>query len=84
VFSYGDLVSNYLPYYTRHFQSEAKALWLYNPATGIFIAYDDPESLGLKADYAVDHDLGGMMFWELSLDDDQHSLVNALYSHLNR
>ncbi len=28
------------------------------------------------------HGLGGVMFWELSLDDAQHSLVNALHSHL--
>ena len=83
VFSYPDLVDHYLPTYTRHFQPDAREPWLYNPATGIFITYEDPESMGLKADYALAHDLGGMMFWELSLDDEQHALVNALHAHLN-
>lgn len=82
VFSYADLESNYLPSYTRHFQAEAKEPWLYNPATQIFISYEDPESLGYKANYAVAQGLGGMMFWELSLDDAQHSLVNALHGRL--
>ncbi len=79
VFSYPDLVQHYLPTYTRHFQPDAQVPWLYNPATRIFISYEDPESLGLKADYAVGQNLAGMMFWELSLDDAQHSLVSALH-----
>jgi chitinase len=84
VFSYADLESRYLPSYTRHFQAEAKVAWLYNPATKIFITYEDPESLGLKADYAVGQNLAGMMFWELSQDDPQHSLLNSLYNHLGK
>src|SRR5579859_228334 len=85
VLAYPDLESHFINAggYARHFSAEAKAPWLYNPAAQIFISYDDPESLGDKADYALAHGLGGMMFWELSLDDQQHALVSALHSRLN-
>ena len=43
--------------------------WVYNASTTIFISYEDPESLGFKADYAVGQNLAGVMFWELSLGD---------------
>lgn len=84
VFSYADLENHYLPAYTRHYSPEAKVPWMYSPQTQIFISYEDPESMGNKADYALAHGLGGVMFWELSLDDAQRSLVNALSSHLGR
>ena len=84
VFSYGDLETRLLPVYTRHFARDAQVPWLYNPGTQTFITYEDPESLGLKADYAVGQNLGGMMFWELSMDDAQHNVLNALYTHLGK
>ena len=36
------------------------------------------ESIQHKLDYIVDHDLGGIMFWELSGDDAQHTLVHQM------
>ena len=69
--------------YTRHWHDEAQMPWLYNPSTGIMISYEDPESLGIKANVVIEQQLGGIMFWEASLDDEQHSLVNTLYTHLN-
>jgi len=84
VFSYADLENRYPPSATRHFQAEAKVPWLYDAAAKVFITYEDPESLGLKADYAVSQNLGGMMFWELSQDDAQHNLLNALHMQLGK
>ncbi len=82
VFDYSDLVENYLPSYERYVHPEAKVPWLYDAATGVMISYDDPESLRVKAAYVNDRQLGGVMFWELSGDDAQGSLINALYSEL--
>jgi chitinase len=81
-FDYRDLKQNYLATYTRYWSDEAKVPWLYNPATQIMISYDDPESIGIKADYARAQKLGGVMIWELLTDDDQHSLLNAIYMRL--
>lgn len=69
-FDYTELVSGYLPTYTRYWDVEAQVPWLYNPATGIFISYDDPQSIAAKAGYAMDKGLGGVMIWELSEGND--------------
>jgi chitinase len=81
-FDYKDLANNYVDLngYTRYWHQEAKTPWLYNPETQIFITYDDPESLALKAAYVQEWNLGGVMFWELSADDG--SLLDTLYAGL--
>jgi chitinase len=84
VFDYKDLAANYLPKHRRHWHAEAQVPWLYDPDGGLFISYDDPESLRLKARYVRDHHLGGVMFWELSADDGQSSLLGALHDGLKK
>jgi chitinase len=54
--------------FVRHWDDRAKAPYLWNSASRTFISYDDPESIGIKAQYVKAHHLGGMMFWELSED----------------
>nr|QGH83626.1 chintase [uncultured bacterium] len=82
-FGYSDLVANYLPTMTRYWHAEASVPWLYDADQQLMISYDDPESLRIKADYVKNAGLGGIMFWELSADTDEHALVNALYDQLN-
>lgn len=77
-FDYKDLAKNYVGKFQRHWHDEAKVPWLYDAKSGVMISYDDPESLKLKAKYARDKKLGGVMFWELSADDAKASLLNAL------
>jgi hypothetical protein len=77
-FGYQDLEQNYLGSYTRFWHDEAQVPWLYSPNTEVFIAYEDPQSLQLKAGYVVESGLGGVMIWQLAADDERHSLVNAL------
>ena len=48
----------------------------------LVICYDDPQSIEIKSRYARDHGLGGVMFWELSQDDEQSSLLNAIHAGL--
>ena len=68
--------------YTRTWDETAKAPWLYNAAEQIFWSYDDPQSLALKAQYVKHHRLGGVMFWEITGDDAQGTLVDTLYRGL--
>ncbi|MEW5717680.1 MAG: glycoside hydrolase family 18 protein [Chloroflexota bacterium] len=81
-FDYRDLKKNYLPTHTRYWDAAAQAPWLYNPTTQIMISYDDPESLARKAEYVTANKLGGVMIWEISTDDEQGSLINALSTRL--
>jgi chitinase len=53
--------------------------WLFNGST--FIAYDDEQSIGLKASYIKSKGLAGGMIWELSQDPNR-ILLDALYNGL--
>lgn len=55
--------------FRRYWEPNARVPWLYNPATRTWITYDDAESIGIKADFAREQGLGGIMIWELSGDD---------------
>ncbi|MDZ4766151.1 MAG: glycoside hydrolase family 18 protein [Chloroflexota bacterium] len=81
-FDYDDLTENYITDTTRHWDERAGVPWLYDAATGTMITYDDAESMALKADYIRQHNLGGVMFWELSADDDTNTLLTALHTTL--
>jgi chitinase len=70
------------PDWVRHWSITAQAPWLYNDRQHIFFTYDDPISLGLKADFARREHLGGVMIWVLGEDDPGNCLLQALASHL--
>jgi chitinase len=59
--------------------SSAVGHWIFNPSMGIFWSFDDAPVLRRKARYVERHDLGGIMFWELSGDDADGTLVRALH-----
>jgi chitinase len=79
---YRDLLKYYVGVYPRYWQDEANVPWLYSSTAKIMITYEDPQSLGIKADYVRGSGLGGVMIWHLSADDAQHSLLNALHARL--
>ncbi|WP_394252186.1 chitinase C-terminal domain-containing protein [Vibrio profundi] len=54
--------------YTRHFDSVAVAPWLWNADKGVFLSTEDKQSIDVKADYVIDKEIGGIMFWELAGD----------------
>jgi len=62
----------------RHWHDQSKVPWLYDARAGVFVTYDDPESLRTKASYVRDQGLAGVMIWELSQDDARASLLEAL------
>ncbi len=81
VYDYADIVKRWLPVYQRYWSKEAQVPWLYSPDKQIFITYEDPQSVGIKADYINAHNLGGAMIWEIS--NDNGDLINALYTKLH-
>jgi chitinase len=70
------------PDWVRHWSATARAPWVYNARQHIFFTYDDPVSLGIKADFARREHLRGVMIWVLGEDDAANSLLHALTSHL--
>lgn len=81
-FDYGSLVNNQLQTYTRFWSDAAQVPWLYDEASRTMITYDDPESIAAKANYALEHGLGGIMFWELSHDSDDAALLTTIWDTL--
>ncbi|HEX8887550.1 MAG TPA: glycoside hydrolase family 18 protein [Pyrinomonadaceae bacterium] len=64
--------------------AETKALWIFNPQSKVFWSFDDPVSLSVKMDYVRQRGLGGVMFWEMSGDDQKGSLLKAIYRGLHK
>jgi GH18 family chitinase len=54
--------------YTRHYSPNLVAPWLWNNTKKVFLSTEDEQSLGAKADYVVNKNLGGIMIWELAGD----------------
>ena len=57
--------------FTRHWDRSARAPYLFNPADGVFITYDDEASIREKIAYLRRRALRGAMFWELHADRDR-------------
>ena len=55
--------------FTRFWHADAQVPWLHNDSLGVFITYDDAESIGRKAEYVRTRGLGGIMIWEIGGDD---------------
>ena len=67
--------------YERYWDEEAKAPYLWNQDSSIFISYEDPESLRYKGLYVREHELGGIMYWEHRHDKDG-DLLDVLHEVL--
>jgi chitinase len=68
--------------FRRFWHPDARVPWLYKESVGIWITYDDVQSIGQKADYARARGLGGVMAWELG-GDDEGTLVRTIHARLN-
>ena len=84
VFDFSDLKKKYINLngYKKYFDEAAQVPWLYNPEKQIMISYDDEQSIGLKADFVNEIDIGGAMFWEFSCDRNAE-LLDTVYSKFN-
>ncbi len=64
----------------QHFWDKtSQAPYAYDANNKLFATFDDKKSLTLKTQYALDKQLGGIMFWELSHDTNEDGLVDAIY-----
>ena len=67
--------------YVRYRDATAQASWLWNARTRSFISYDDPQSIAAKTAFVKAHHLGGVMYWEQSLDP-SNELLDAIWQGL--
>ena len=67
--------------YIKYWDEDAQAPFLFNGAT--FISYDDPRSVTLKCQYALDHNMGGAFYW-VHHDDAGSVLFDTMYDCLNK
>lgn len=54
--------------FTRYWDDQVKCPYLLGNSINTFVTYDDCESIGWKAQYAKDHDIGGVIIWEITGD----------------
>ncbi|MFD2935213.1 glycoside hydrolase family 18 protein [Spirosoma flavum] len=82
--SYDELAEKYIDKngFTRYWDAEAKAPYLWNPTSHTFISYADPESFTYKTEYIKTKGLAGVMFWEYMYDLKQKKLLNTLVKGL--
>ena len=56
--------------------------WIWNPSSEDLWAFDNPETITQKARYAQDHELGGIMSWNLQFDTTKGALLDAMSAGL--
>lgn len=70
--SFTTIMASYYQSNLYHWDTSAQAAYLSisnaNPANDMFISYDDQRTCQSKVSYARNHDLGGVMIWELAQD----------------
>ncbi|MCL2372044.1 MAG: glycosyl hydrolase family 18 protein [Defluviitaleaceae bacterium] len=67
----------------EQYDPAAETAFAYNSQTREFFSYDSPRSLAAKAKYVHEKNLAGIMFWEYSMDDENSTLLKAIYSEIN-
>lgn len=70
--------------YSKFFDQDAKASWSYNAHEKVFATYDDEQSIAAKVEYVKKNQLGGIMFWELTLDRPTQGLLDALLAAMKK
>jgi len=68
--------------FKQHWDSKAKAPYLFNSEKKVFITYDNEKSVKQKCKYVKRHDLAGAMFWEY-LSDKKEYLLTVIANKFN-
>lgn len=66
------------PQWEQHWHPTAQTPWLFHRGERKFVSYEDPKSIGIRAQLAKDRGLLGVFMWELTGDDEEHSLLEAM------
>lgn len=64
--------------YASYLDEQSKAPFRYSPSAKRYATFDDKTSIKTKAQYIIDQKLGGIMFWELSLDEPTNGLLQTI------
>ena len=85
--SYSSIYNNYITKQNdtvkEYFDEDCQVPYVYNSSTGFFASYDNPTSIDIKAKYAKEKGLAGLMFWQGGQDKDD-MLVTALIEGVNK
>ena len=65
-----------------HWDSLANAPYAYDSINKIFATFDDHKSIQLKSQYALEQNLGGIMFWQLMNDKKQNGLLKTMVDEI--
>lgn len=66
---------------TRYWDDVAKAPYLHDATNGTVTVYEDSESIMHKANYIIENDLKGIMYWQLN-QDYNGILLQSIYDNL--
>lgn len=69
-FDFGDLEENYIGTdgWERHYHQPGDVPYLINESENTLISYDDEQSIKEKVNFAKEHGMQGVMFWDLAQD----------------
>lgn len=72
------------PGWIKKYDNISKAAYLFNPSTGVFLTYEDEQSLTAKCDYINEKGYGGLIVWEITGDalNDGAPLTTLVYNKL--
>lgn len=78
--NFEDVRSNFSFYW----DSLANAPYAYDSINKIFATFDDHKSIKLKSQYALENNLGGIMFWQLMNDKKQNGLLKTMVNEIKK
>lgn len=82
---YKQIVTNYTEKqgFKRYWDESAKAAYLFNEKTGVFVTYNDIEAMEKEMEFVRNYNLGGAFIWELT-QDSKGILLNTLYKEMKQ
>lgn len=69
--------------YQRVYDEVSQVPYIINSNGTVFISYDDVYSIKIKAEYILDNEIGGMMYWE-HMHDHDNILLKAMVENMPR
>ena len=68
--------------YTAQWDATAMVPYVADATGKMVLSYDNAKSVGLKAEYVLQKNLAGAMYWNIEADDASYTLGNAVASRL--
>jgi chitinase len=70
--------------FTRCWDDVAKVPYMTNENGEYICSYEDPRSIECKCQYIKKMQLAGAMYWEYNCDDDNSTLIKAVYNSMTK